>query len=121
MTRKFVTEVLIAFVLVVILLSFVNGPHLLMPMTSETMLVVILAVFFTLFSALVWREDARDERERLHRLQAGRISYLAGTTILALGVIYQSFTHEIDPWLVGALIVMVLSKIFSRIYSQFKS
>lgn len=120
MSRKFISEIGIAVALITILLAFLSGSQLSMPMTTEHMLVALLAILFTVFSALVWREDARDERERLHRLQAGRISYLAGTSFLALAIIYQSFKYEIDPWLIGALIVMVLSKIFSRIYSQAK-
>jgi hypothetical protein len=39
--------------------------------------------------------------------------------VLTLGIVVQEVQHEsVDPWLVVALVLMVLSKIATRIYSN---
>ncbi len=92
----------------------------LMPSSFQKFLIVSLISSFLIVVGTVWNESARDEREQSHKQFAGRISFLVGTTILFLGILVQSFHHNVDPWLIYALAGMVLSKIVSRIYSQFK-
>ncbi len=92
-----------------------------MPKDIDMMLVLGLIVSFLVFSATIWKEHAADERENLHRLNAGRISFLVGSVVLVMGIASQAMSHNIDPWLVYALIAMVGSKLASRIFSQWKN
>lgn len=71
---------------------------------------------FVPFLAFVWRETAEDEREEIHLALAGRIAYLSGATVLGAGIVYQIFEHDVDPWLSGALAVMIVAKIGSLAY-----
>ena len=111
-------EIFIAIILVVLLVLLNNPFSLWMPSSVLMTLVVALAVIFAVFAGLLWRERARDEREEHHRANAGRIAFLAGTSVLVLGIVIQSFQHNLDVWLVYALGVMLLSKIFALIYSK---
>jgi hypothetical protein len=59
-----------------------------------------------------------DERDAQHRTLAGRNAFLAGSGLLTLGIVIQGYTHTVDPWLVITLIVMVVVKIGTRIWSD---
>ncbi|MDP3964978.1 MAG: hypothetical protein Q8Q20_05005 [bacterium] len=116
---KTIVEIFATAILIVLLVAFLNPTQLLMPTTTETMLVVGIILFFLIFASLVWNERARDERDALHRMRAGRVSFLIGASGLVLGIVVQGFDHAIDPWLIGVLIAMVVSKIIARLYSHF--
>ena len=115
-----ITETLTTIAIFIIAIIFLNPGHLTMPDTVNSLLILGFIVAFLTFAAFVLKEKSKDEREELHILKAGRISYLSGVGILVIGIILQALKHEVDPWLVIAICVMVLSKIFSRIYSRFK-
>ncbi len=104
----------------IIALVFLNPTHLTMPQSVQSMLTLGLVLAFLTYSALVLKEQTSDERESLHRLVSSRISYLVGVGVLVIGIIVQATMHEIDKWLVISLCAMVLSKILSRIYTQYK-
>jgi len=84
------------------------------------MMVLGLIVVFFVFASFVWRENARDEREGLHKMMAGRIAFLAGTATLVIAIIIQSFRHELDFWLVLTLGIMILAKIIGLLYGRIK-
>ena len=113
-------EIIFSLVLIGLLTIFLLPTKLLMPMSSSVMMILVLIIVFLGFSIFIWKEKAHDEREHLHILNAGRISYFIGCLILICGIIIQSLSHNIDPWLIYTLIVMVLAKILSRFYSQNK-
>ncbi|MBP9691536.1 hypothetical protein KBD81_05665 [Candidatus Woesebacteria bacterium] len=115
-----IIESVSAVAILAIAILFLNPGHLSMPDSMHSMLIVGLILSFLTFSAYLFREQSSDEREAMHVLTAGRISYLVGVGTLILGVIVQASMHEIDPWLVIALCAMVFSKLISRIYSHFK-
>lgn len=122
MTNKlFISQIIIAAVLIGLSVIILNPMDLLMSSSMEKMLIIGLISSFLLFVATLWNEKARDEREHIHRALAGRISFLVGTSILFLGILIQSFHHNVDPWLIYALSGMVISKIVSRLYSNNKS
>ncbi len=75
---------------------------------------------FGTFVSFVLRERPRDEREEIHRGFAGRVGFLAGAGILMLGIVLQSLAHTLDPWLVYALIAMVVGKIVALLWSGYK-
>lgn len=111
-------EILVSVVLVVLLIVFLSQSPLLMPMSTTTMMGILVALSFIVFAGLIWKEKARDERENIHVLGAGRISFVAGLLIALTGILIQSFNHNIDPWLIFTAIGMILAKIFFRIYSS---
>ncbi len=113
-------EIILAFILLLLLACFMFFEELLMPMGTHIMLSLALILFFFFFTIFIWKENGRDERENLHTLHAGRISFLAGSLILVLGIIMQSFEHAIDPWLIYALSGMVLSKLIMHLYQTYK-
>jgi hypothetical protein len=113
-------ETLSAIILIAILFLTTSSEMLLMPKNTDMMLVLGLIVSFLVFAA-VWKETAADERENLHRLNAGRASFLIGSVVLVIGIAIQALDHNVDPWLVYALIAMVASKLASRIISQWRN
>ncbi|MEK7581288.1 MAG: hypothetical protein AAB512_03320 [Patescibacteria group bacterium] len=114
-----IIETISAIAILGIAILFLNPGHLTMPDSMVSMLIVGLIVSFLTFAAFLFREKSSDERDTIHILTAGRISYLVGVGTLILGVILQALKHDIDPWLVIALCAMVFSKLLSRIYSHF--
>ncbi len=115
-----IIETVSALTILGIALLFLNPGHLAMPDSLVSMLIIGLIVAFLTFAAFIFRESSVDERESLHILRAGRISYLVGVAALITGVIIQTLMHEIDAWLIIALCAMIFSKLLSRIYSHFK-
>jgi uncharacterized membrane protein len=109
-------EVVLGSILIIFGILLVNPGMFWMPTALLMTAVAAFAVVFFLFAGFVWKESARDEREDLHRFVAGRTGFLVGAGTLALGIIVQSFTHTIDPWLVTALTLMVVAKLLSRAF-----
>ncbi len=116
-----IIEVIVAFLLIALLILFLSPVDLLMPMTTGSMSILLIAVLFLIFSALVFREKSRDERENILRMNAGRISFLTGSVIAIIGILFQSVSHNIDPWLVYTVIGMILAKTAARLYSALRS
>jgi len=77
-----------------------------------------LLVLFGIFASFILKEKVFDERDDLNRSLAGRNAFLAGATVIILGIAIQGYSHSLDPWLVVALMVMVISKITTRIWSD---
>lgn len=115
-----IIETISAITILGIATLFLNPGNLSMPDSIVSMLIVGLIISFLTFAAFLLREKSSDERESLHILTAGRISYLVGVGTLILGIIIQATNHNIDPWLVIALCAMIFSKLLSRIYSSLK-
>jgi cobalamin synthase len=86
-------------------------------MMVVSMLAAIL-VLFAMFASFILREKAADERDDQHKALAGRNAFLAGSATLILGIIVQGYSHAVDEWLVVALIIMVVTKICTRIWSD---
>ena len=113
-------ESLSAITILGITILFLNPTSLTMPSNIQSMLIIGLILAFLTFGAFIFREQSGDERETMHRLVSGRISYLVGVGTLIVGIIVQTSMYQIDKWLVIALCAMVLSKLLARIYSQLK-
>lgn len=113
-------ETIVGAVLLVLAVLLLNPLNFWMP---DMMLVGMLGLTlgaFALFAGFVLREKVQDERELAHRMLAGRVAFLVGSALLTLGIVVQATRHEVDPWLVIALVAMVLSKLVVRIYSDSK-
>ncbi len=120
MKNNFLQEIIVSLVLIMLLVLFLNPFELWMPPILLMMMVLGLVVVFSLFASFIWRENAKDEREGLHKMMAGRIAFLSGTALLVIGIIVQSFKHELDYWLVFTLGTMILAKIIGLIYGRIK-
>ncbi len=120
MKNNLLQEISVSTVLIVLLILFLNPFDFWMPPVLLMTMVCGLVVVFALSASFIWRENTRDEREGLHKMMAGRIAFLAGTSVLVIGIIVQSFKHELDFWLVLTLGTMILAKIVGLMYSRTK-
>lgn len=118
--NTFITELVLSSILIVLAIFLLNPFKLFMPDMAAMTIALTLIVVFALFAGFVWREHARDERELLHRMIAGRFAFLAGVLSLIIGIVIESVAHQIDHWLVIALCAMILAKLTGLIYSQHK-
>ena len=120
MKNNFIQEIVVSVVLIIFLVLFLNPFSFWMPSSILMMMVLGLVVTFVVFASFAWKENVRDERENLHKMLAGRIAFLVGTALLVVGIIVQSFRHEIDFWLVLTLGAMILAKVIGLIYGKTK-
>lgn len=111
-------ETISALLVMALLVIFLRPPGLLMPKSTEMLVVALFILSCFAFLGFIWKEHAQDEREEAHQYTAARVSFFIGSLILTLGIILQALMHEIDPWLVATLGIMVLTKIVTRIYSN---
>ena len=109
-----------AIILLILLVCVINPGHFWMPNMLGMVLVALLLIVFSLFAIFVWKEKAADEREHLHKLLAGRAAFLIGAAVLTIGVLFQSVSHALDPWLAIALGAMVLTKLISIVWIRKK-
>ncbi len=111
-------EIITSSVLIALAVLLLNPFHFWMPDMFVMAILASLFVVFVLFSIFVLQEKAQDEREVVHRMLSGRAAFLAGAAVLTLGIIVQAFSHRVDAWLVGTLVIMVVSKVATRIYTD---
>lgn len=98
-------------VLVIVLAILLANPFgTFMPEPAVMLLIAGLFVFFVLLALFVFKELPRDEREEMLRSKADRVAFIVGGSVLVLGIGLQGFQHAVDPWLVFALVGMIISK-----------
>ena len=106
-------------VILVGLLTLLSDPFMLwMPDFAQMLALLSAAVLACVWAGFVMYERASDERDALHRMNAGRMAYLSGIAVLTIALVMQGFAHDIDPWISAALGVMVLVKLGFRFYSD---
>ena len=118
MKNSLTSQVLIAIATLILAILVLNPLHLWMPTMLAMILLAALFVLFCVFAVFVMSEKVIDEREEQHRSTAGRGAFLVGASILVIGIIVQDIQHALDPWLVIALIGMIIGKLAARIYSD---
>lgn len=112
-------EILLSIVLIVLVGVLCNPFDMFMPSMFQMVALGLLVVFVGLFTGLVVHESISDEREQLHRDQAGRVGYSAGLLVVLAGIVVQSLSHvPVDGWLLGALVSMVFFKVIARAYGR---
>ncbi|MBA3789325.1 hypothetical protein H0X32_02940 [Patescibacteria group bacterium] len=111
-------ERLVAIVLIILLILIGNPFTFWMPsMLIATVLVVITALTFV-WAGFIITEKAHDEREELHRTNAGRAAYLGAAGMLTIALVYQGLTHTIDIWIPATLALMIIAKLASRFFAD---
>lgn len=112
-------HVALALILIALLILLSDPFMFWMPPVAVLCALLAVAVVVCLWVGFVMKESAQDEREALHRMNAGRVAYLSGTAVLTVAVLVQGFTlHTVDPWVALALIAMVVSKLVARMYFE---
>ncbi|MBI2612461.1 hypothetical protein HYW59_01450 [Candidatus Kaiserbacteria bacterium] len=111
-------EVIASIILIVLLVLILNPFNFWMPTNMQMIIVAGILSAFGAVAVFILRERALDEREETHRSFAGRWAFLAGSALLVLAIVVQSFSHTVDPWLVAVLVVMVISKMAARLYGD---
>ena len=105
--------------ILVTLLLLLSDPFMFwMPAPLQMAALLGIAVLAIVWAGFVMFEKSHDEREAIHKMQAGRIAYLSGIAILTTALIVQGLAHNIDPWISLTLGAMVVSKLFARFYSE---
>lgn len=106
-------------VVLVGLLTLLSDPFMVwMPGIAQMTALLGAAILACVWAGFVMYERTGDERDALHRMNAGRMAYLSGIAVLTIALVVQGFAHSIDPWVSSALGVMVLVKLGSRFYSD---
>jgi hypothetical protein len=111
-------EVAVSVLLIGLAVLVLNPFHFWMPDMMVLCMLGIALVIFGIFASFVLREGSVDEREDQHKALAGRNAFLTGAGVLMIGIVVQGYMHVVDPWLVIALITMILVKILSRRWSD---
>lgn len=101
-----IKETIITVCLIAIAILLLNPFHFWMPDMMVMAMLAVALVLFGIFASFILREDKVDERDNVHRTLAGRNAFLAGSSILMIGIVIQGYSHAVDPWLVIALIVL---------------
>jgi hypothetical protein len=85
-----------------------------------TQLLVLTGIVAALgfYGAFVERERPVDERDATHRAFAGRAAFHVGAAALTIGIAFQIYRQDLDPWLVFALVAMIIAKTGARYYSD---
>lgn len=112
-------EIVVSVLLIALTVACLNPFEFWMPDMAVKAMLIITILVFALFAIFIIREQPQDEREISHRMHAGRSAFLVGSTLLVLGIVLQVQHHSVDPWLVIVLVGMVLSKIATRVYSDY--
>ncbi len=108
----------VAGVLTFLLLVLADLVPFWMPMMGEMIALLLVVVLLVLWAGFVLQENAQDEREVVLKMHAGRVAYLGGLGFLMLALVVQGMNHAIDPWVAGALAVMVVAKLAARLYLE---
>lgn len=104
--------------LVIITVLLLNPFGFWMPDMMVVGMLVLALVFFGIFASFILREKVIDERDAVHETLAGRNAFLAGSAVIIAGVMIEGYTHDVDPWLVITLVVMIVAKMATRIWSD---
>jgi drug/metabolite transporter (DMT)-like permease len=112
------SEWLLALAIIVALILVLNPYDVIMTTPYTLTILMMLGVAVIAFGAFVWRERYRDEREELHAMKAGRLSYFVGGGVLVVAIIHETLNHMLDIWLLVALAAMVVTKLVVSAWSQ---
>lgn len=113
-------EIIVSLGLVAVLLIKFDPFHWLMPTEIQMLVLCLFAAGFALYAGLIFREKARDEREQSHLYLASRLSYMVGVITLSVIIVIQDLLKQVDPWMMIALAIMILTKLFVLIHARIR-
>lgn len=113
MNKQILTELITTAITTVLVFALFNPFNFWMPMATHLLMVATLLVSFLGLSFMLLTQLHEDEREKKLRLFSYQTGYIAGMAILVMGIIYQSFSHQVDGWMVFSLVVMIATKLFA--------
>ncbi len=117
---KALTESLLALAVLAVLFLKVDPFHWFMPTEAQMLLLCLFAAAFALYAGVVFREQARDERESNHLYRASRWGYLVGVVTLSVVIVVQDVMHQLDPWMLAVLGIMVVTKLVVLRWAQWR-
>lgn len=118
MKNRTLSEIIVPILLIALLLLFLNPFSWYMPSAIVMSALCTLVLLFFIFGVFIWKEKTVDEREQIHKMLAGRIAFLVGSTILVIGICVQEYQEKLDPWLVYTLAAMILAKLVTFLYGR---
>lgn len=118
--NSFIPEITVVILLVVLLALLINPFSWWMPDMMLMTMIAALAALFAFVISFVWRERPRDERETAHVMLAGRYAFMSGTLLLVIGIVVQSWQHQLDAWLPITLGVMVMAKVVGIVHGRLR-
>jgi cobalamin synthase len=110
-------EILTGILLLILTVLLLNPFHFWMPDMMVMCMLALTIASFGMLAAFLIKERAEDERDEMHRSLAGRNAFLIGATIMVIGIVVQGYTHTVDPWLVGAFVAMLFTKLATRFWA----
>lgn len=118
MTNNAIAQLILAALLIVVAFLLVNPTGMSMPDSAHMAVLAIAIVACGAYAVFVVAERSDDERDESHKMMAGRAAFLVGGGILLLAIVSQSLAHALDPWLVAALVGMLLAKAGARFFGS---
>jgi|GEM_PF-334849 len=112
-------QIICTLILISIAVFMLNPFGWLLPNIIEMVLAAFALISFGLLTSFIMREEVGDEKQIMHRMHAGRTAFLVGAGFLIVALIFETWAQAVDPWIVIALVAMVLTKIAVRVYSDF--
>ncbi|MEN9621974.1 MAG: hypothetical protein RLZZ67_408 [Candidatus Parcubacteria bacterium] len=110
-------DILVPAVLVV-LLGLLLEPFGFMPGMAVMTVVIAVVAVFAVFALFLWREKGGDEREQTHIQKADRFGFMFGALVLLVAIVVEALASMLSPWLVLALVVMIVAKASALIYQK---
>lgn len=114
--RSNILYILVTMVLAGLLLTTTDPFMYWMPPVRTVIALIGVSVLMVVWVGLVLHDRPRDEREYVLRADASRNGYLIGVVLLTLAFVMQGLRGDIDPWISGVLLAMVIVKLFTRLY-----
>ncbi len=115
------SEVYVAGIFVVLLVTCVDPLESIMPLFWGRTVVILLIAVYGLYLGVIYREAARDERDRRHLAIAERVGFLVGVGVLVLFLALDAFSVSVEKPLVFALGSMVIAKAISLLVLRYRN
>jgi nicotinamide riboside transporter PnuC len=109
--NKFVVDLCLLLGLTVLTFISIAPKVIIMPSAVEMALLLVVTVLLVGFLLLFWRENPADEREVENQASASRSAYIVGSLVLVVALVWQSFSHDVDPFIPLTLLVMIATKL----------
>jgi cobalamin synthase len=117
---KNLPEIAFSSALLLVILLKIDPLHWFMPTALQMLLLAVLTAGMAIYVGIIYRERARDERERDHLYRASRAGYLVGVIALSALVVVQDLRHELDPLVLIVLALMILTKLAVLKFNQYR-